>query len=60
MYATVLLDSLRITKERPRLREYPDIQEHLRITNARMAAGELTVDAALKEIDAGTNKILGK
>jgi ABC-type glycerol-3-phosphate transport system substrate-binding protein len=60
VYATVLLDSLRITKERPRLREYPDIQEHLRITNARMAAGELTVDAALKEIDAGTNKILGK
>lgn len=59
-YASTLLDSLRITKERPRLREYPDIQENLRITASKLTAGELGLDAALKEIDAGTNKALGK
>jgi len=59
-YAGTLLESLKIAKERPRLREYADIQEHLRITTARLTAGELTVDAALREIDAGTNRILGK
>lgn len=59
-YADALLDSLQITKERPRLREYADVQEHLRVTAGRLTAGELTLDAALKEIDAGTNRILGK
>jgi ABC-type glycerol-3-phosphate transport system substrate-binding protein len=59
-YATTLLDSLRITKERPRLKEWPDIQDHLRITAAKLTAGELTLDAALKEMDAGINKALGK
>jgi ABC-type glycerol-3-phosphate transport system substrate-binding protein len=59
-YAETLLESLQITKERPRLREYADIQEHLRITAGRLTAGELTLPAALKEIDAGTNRILGK
>ena len=52
--------SLQITKERPRLREYADIQENLRVTAGRLTAGELTLEAALKEIDAGTNRILGK
>ena len=59
-YADTLLDSLQITKERPRLREYADIQEHLRVTAGKLTAGELTLDAALKEIDGGTNRILGK
>jgi multiple sugar transport system substrate-binding protein len=59
-YADTLLDSLKITKERPRLREYADVQEHLRVTAGKLTAGELTLDAALKEIDAGTNRILGK
>jgi ABC-type glycerol-3-phosphate transport system substrate-binding protein len=59
-YAEALLASLRVTKERPRLREYADIQEHFRVTSGRLTAGELTLDAALKEIDAGTNRILGK
>ena len=48
------------TKERPRLREYADIQENLRVTAGKLTAGELTLEAALKEIDAGTNRILGK
>src|SRR5262245_26631940 len=59
-YADTLLDSLQITKERPRLREYADIQEHLRVTAGKLTAGELTLDVALKEIDAGTNRVLGK
>src|SRR6059036_2431671 len=59
-YADALLDSLQITKERPRLREYADIQENLRVTAGKLTAGELTLEAALKEIDAGTNRILGK
>ena len=59
-YADTLLDSLQITKERPRLREYADIQENLRVTAGKLTAGELTLEAALKEIDAGTNRILGK
>jgi multiple sugar transport system substrate-binding protein len=59
-YADALLASLRVTKERPRLREYADIQEHFRVTAGRLTAGELNLDAALKEIDAGTNRILGK
>ena len=59
-YVDALLASLRAAKERPRLKEYPDIQEHMRITTARLTAGELTLDNALKEMDAGINKILGK
>src|SRR5262245_10614523 len=59
-YADMLLDSLQIAKERPRLREFADVQEHLRVTAGKLTAGELTLDAALKEIDAGTNRILGK
>jgi multiple sugar transport system substrate-binding protein len=59
-YADALSDSLTIAKERPRLREYADIQEHLRVTAGKLTAGELTLDAALKEIDAGTIRILGK
>ena len=59
-YADALLESLQITKERPRLREYADIQENFRVTAGKLTAGELTLDAALKEIDAGTNRILGK
>ena len=59
-YADTLYDSLQIAKERPRLREYADVQEHLRVTAGKLTAGELTLDAALKEIDAGTNRILGK
>ena len=59
-YADALLESLQIAKERPRLREYADIQEHLRVTAGKLTAGELAMDAALKEIDAGTNRILGK
>jgi ABC-type glycerol-3-phosphate transport system substrate-binding protein len=59
-YAETLLASLRVTKERPRYREYADIQEHVRITAGKLTAGELTLDAALKEMDAGTNRILGK
>jgi multiple sugar transport system substrate-binding protein len=59
-YADALLASLRVTKERPRLREYADIQEHFRVTAGRLTAGELNLEAALKEIDAGTNRILGK
>ena len=50
----------KIAKERPRLREFADIQEHFRVTAGKLTAGELTLDAALKEIDAGTNRILGK
>src|SRR5215467_4983454 len=59
-YADTLLASLQITKERPRLREFADIQENLRVTAGKLTAGELTLEAALKEIDAGTNRILGK
>jgi ABC-type glycerol-3-phosphate transport system substrate-binding protein len=59
-YADTLLESLQITKERPRLREFADIQEHLRVTAGKLTAGELTLAAALKDIDAGTNRILGK
>jgi hypothetical protein len=32
----------------------------MRTTTARLTAGELTLDNALKEMDAGINKILGK
>jgi multiple sugar transport system substrate-binding protein len=59
-YADALLASLRIAKERPRLREFADIQEHFRVTTGKLTAGELKLDAALKEIDAGTNRTLGK
>jgi multiple sugar transport system substrate-binding protein len=59
-YVETLLASLKIAKERPRLREFADIQEHFRVTVGKLTAGELTLDAALKEIDAGTNRILGK
>jgi multiple sugar transport system substrate-binding protein len=59
-YAETLFDSLQVTKERPRLREFADVQEHLRVTVGKLTAGELTLEAALKEIDAGTNRILGK
>src|SRR5262247_1916814 len=60
VYADTLYESLQIAKERPRLREYADVQENLRVTAGKLTAGELTLDAALKEIDAGTNRILGK
>jgi ABC-type glycerol-3-phosphate transport system substrate-binding protein len=59
-YAETLFDSLQVTKERPRLREFADVQEHLRVTVGKLTAGELTLEAALREIDAGTNRILGK
>jgi multiple sugar transport system substrate-binding protein len=59
-YVETLLASLKIAKERPRLREFADIQEHFRVTAGKLTAGELTLDAALKEVDAGTNRILGK
>ncbi|HEX2480706.1 MAG TPA: extracellular solute-binding protein [Methylomirabilota bacterium] len=59
-YVETLLASLKIAKERPRLREFADIQEHFRVTAGKLTAGELTLDAALKEIDGGTNRILGK
>ncbi len=59
-YADALLESLRIARERPRLPEYPDIQEHLRVIAGRLAAGELGVEAALQQIDAGIDRILGK
>jgi ABC-type glycerol-3-phosphate transport system substrate-binding protein len=59
-YADALLANLQLAKERPRLREFADVQEHFRVTAGRLTAGELTLDAALKEIDAGTNRILGK
>jgi multiple sugar transport system substrate-binding protein len=59
-YVETLLASLKIAKERPRMREFADIQEHFRVTAGKLTAGELTLDAALKEIDAGTNRILGK
>jgi hypothetical protein len=32
----------------------------MRVTTARLTAGELTLDAALKDMDVGINKILGK
>jgi ABC-type glycerol-3-phosphate transport system substrate-binding protein len=59
-YADALLANLKIAKERPRLREFADVQEHFRVTTGKLTAGELTLEAALKEIDAGTNKILAK
>jgi len=59
-YVDALLASLQVAKGRPRLKEYPDIQEHMRITTSRLTAGELSLDAALKEMDAGINRILGK
>jgi ABC-type glycerol-3-phosphate transport system substrate-binding protein len=59
-YSEALLASLQVAKERPRLREFADVQEHFRVTTGRLTAGELTLDQALKEIDAGTNRILGK
>lgn len=59
-YAGVLLDSLRVAKERPRLKEYADIQESLRIIAGKLTAGELNLDTALREMDAATNKMLGK
>jgi len=59
-YADALLGNLKLAKGRPRLKEYPDIQEHMRVTASRLTAGELSLDAALKEMDAGINKLLGK
>lgn len=59
-YANTVLDSLRVAKAKPRLKEYPDIEQHLWMTAPRLAVGELSVEAALKEIDAGINKALGK
>ncbi len=59
-YAGVLLESLRVAKERPRLKEYADIQESLRIIAGKLTAGELNLDAALREMDGATNKMLGK
>src|SRR5262249_17497865 len=59
-YADTLLASLQITKERPRLREFADIQENLRVTAGKLTAGELTLEAPLKQIDAGTNRIIRK
>jgi ABC-type glycerol-3-phosphate transport system substrate-binding protein len=59
-YAGVLLDSLRVAKERPRLKEYADIQESLRIIAGKLTAGELNLDTALRDMDAATNKMLAK
>ena len=59
-YGDALVASLRVAKGRPRLKEYPDVGEHMRVTTSRLTAGELSLDAALKEMDAGINKILGK
>jgi multiple sugar transport system substrate-binding protein len=59
-YVDALVANLQLAKERPRLREFADIQEHFRVTTGKLTAGELSLDAALKEIDAGTNRILGK
>jgi ABC-type glycerol-3-phosphate transport system substrate-binding protein len=59
-YASVLLESLKVAKERPRLKEYADIQESLRIIAGKLTAGELTLNAALQEMDAATNKMLAK
>jgi hypothetical protein len=49
-----------VAKERPRLKEYADIQESLRIIAGKLTAGELNLDAALREMDGATNKMLGK
>jgi len=59
-YAGVLLESLRVAKERPRLKEYADIQESLRVIAGKLTAGELNLNAALQEMDAATNKMLVK
>jgi multiple sugar transport system substrate-binding protein len=59
-YAPALLESLKIAKERPRLRQFADIQEHLRLTAAKLTAGELTPDTALKAMEAGISDRLGR
>ncbi len=59
-YVDALLASLRTAKGRPRFKEYPDVGEMMRVTTARLTAGEITLDAALKDMDAGIKKILGK
>jgi multiple sugar transport system substrate-binding protein len=59
-YASTLLESLRVAKERPRLKEYADIQESLRVIAGKLTAGELNLNAALQEMDAATNKMLAK
>jgi ABC-type glycerol-3-phosphate transport system substrate-binding protein len=59
-YVDALLTSLQSAKGRPRFKEYPDVGEHMRVTTARLTAGELTLDAALKEMDSGIKKIMGK
>lgn len=59
-YAQALIQSLRIAKSRPRVPQWPDIQEQLRIVGARITTGETSIPAGLKELDIAINRIMGK
>lgn len=59
-YAPTLLHTLRVAKERPRVPQWPDIQEQLRIVGARITTGEVSVAAGLRELETSINRIMGK
>jgi multiple sugar transport system substrate-binding protein len=59
-YAGALLENLRVTKERARVPQWPDIQEQLRIAGAKITTGEVSVADGLKELETNINRIMGK
>ncbi len=59
-YAVNLLQSLRVAKARPRVPQWPDIQEQLRLAGAKITTGESSVPEGMKELQAGINRIMGK
>ncbi len=59
-YAPALLANLRITKERPRVPQWPDIQEQLRVEGAKITTGGIQVPNMLKELEGSINRIMGK
>lgn len=59
-YASALLENLRVTKERPRVPQWPDIQEQLRIAGAKITTGEISIEAGLQELETNINRIMGK
>lgn len=59
-YAPALLQSLRIAKSRPRVPQWPDIQEQIRLAGSRITTGEVSVAAGLRELAASINRIMSK
>lgn len=59
-YAEAILTSLEVAKERNRIPQFPDIQEQLRLTGAKITTGELSPADGLRELEASINRIMAK